>query len=80
MPELAPADASACEAAIAFAKARIGRRRLEEALLRGEYADARRSYVRYRRAFPEAGKYALGFALMMASPRLYARVKAGRVV
>lgn len=80
MPELTPEDASACDAAIAFAEARIGRRKLEEALLRGEYAGARGAYVRYRRAFPGAGKYVLGFVLMMVSPRLYARIKARRMV
>ncbi|MDO8848052.1 MAG: glycosyltransferase family 2 protein [Coriobacteriia bacterium] len=80
MPELSPEDRAACDDAIVFAESRIGRRNLEEALLRGEYAGARAAYVRHRRAFPGAGKYALGFALMMLSPRLYARIKAGRMV
>jgi glycosyltransferase involved in cell wall biosynthesis len=80
MPELSGEDAAACDKAIAFARARIGRRQLEEALLRGEHAGARRAYVRYRAAFPGRGKYALGFLLMMLSPRLYARIKAGRMV
>jgi len=80
MPELAPDDRAACDAAIAFAEARVGRRHLEEALLRGEYKGARGAYMRYRGAFPGVGKYALGFVLMMLSPRLYARIKAGRMV
>ncbi len=53
MPGLSPEDRAACDDAIEFAGSRIGRRTLEEALLRGEYAGARAAYVRYRRAFPE---------------------------
>ena len=80
MPELSVEDRAACDEAIAFAHARIGRRQLEEALLRGEHGGARRAYLRHRRAFPGTAKYALGFVLMMLSPRLYARIKAGRMV
>jgi glycosyltransferase involved in cell wall biosynthesis len=80
MSELSAALRTSANRAIAFSEARIGRRHLEEALLRGEYAGARTAYVRSRRAFPGAAKYGVGFVLMMVSPALYARVKAGRMV
>lgn len=80
MPELTEAQRIKADEAVAFARARIGRRRLEEALLRGEYEGARRAYLRYRRAFPDRFKYALGLVLMTLSPALYARIKARRFV
>jgi len=80
MPELAPEDRGICDEAIEVAEERIGRRLLEEALLRGDYRGARSAYIRHRRAFPDAAKYAAGLALMMLSPALYARVKARRMV
>lgn len=80
MPEMTGADAAACDRAIAFAHARIARRRLEEALLRGEYRGARAAYWRSRAAFPDKGKYLLGAMLMLVSPAVYARIKGGRMV
>jgi glycosyltransferase involved in cell wall biosynthesis len=80
MPQLTDDQRAECDRAIAFAQARVGRRQLEEALLRGEYAGARSAYVRYRLAFPGRAKYALGLVLMTASPRLYAAIKRGRMV
>lgn len=80
MPELAEADRAECERAVAFSRERIGRRELEEDLLRGEFRGARGRYLRARRAFPDVGKYLVGAALMLVNPRLYARVKAARMV
>jgi hypothetical protein len=80
MPELTSGQRAECDRAIAFARERVGRRELEEALLRGEYDGARTAYVRYHRAFPGSAKYALGFVLMMVSPRLYSKVKARRII
>lgn len=80
MPELTDEERVECDRAIAFAEARIKRRELEEALLCGKYSGARSAYMRARDAFPDRGKYALGFVLMTLSPRLYARIKAGRMV
>lgn len=80
MPELAAADSAACERAIAFAHARIARRRLEEDLLAGRFRGARMAYWRSRAAFPGRGKYLVGLALMLASPASYARIKRQRMV
>lgn len=80
MPELTASQRGECDRAIEFAHARIDRRHLEEALLRGEFGGARRAYLACRRAFPDRGKYAIGFLLMMLSPRWYAKVKADRMV
>jgi len=80
MPELTISQRAAAKRAVAFSEARVSRRRLEEALLRGEFAGARRAYVRSRKAFPAFGKYVTGLALILASPALYARIKARRMV
>lgn len=80
MPEMGAADREVCDRWIAFAHARVARRHLEEALLRGEYAGARAAYWRSRAAFPDTRKYFLGFVLMLVSPRLYARIKSGRMI
>ncbi|MRS12110.1 MAG: glycosyltransferase [Actinobacteria bacterium] len=80
MPELTDEERAECDRSIAFAHARVNRRELEEALLDGKYAGARGAYVRARGAFPDRRKYSVGLALMMLSPRLYARVKARRMV
>ncbi|NTW28726.1 MAG: glycosyltransferase [Coriobacteriia bacterium] len=80
MQELSDEQRAECDRAIVFAQARLGRRHLEEALLRGEYVGARRAYLRYRQAFPDLAKYALGLVLITASPRLYARIKIGRMI
>ncbi|MRR11053.1 glycosyltransferase [bacterium] len=80
MPELTGDQRRACEEAIAFARLRLGRRRLEQSLLDGEYAGARSAYWRFRGAFPDRPKYLLGLALMLLSPRLYARIKSGRMI
>lgn len=80
MAALTDAQRVECDRAIEFARARIGRRTLEESLLRGEYSGARGAYLRYRDAFPDKAKYALGFVLMMLSPGLYARIKSRRMV
>lgn len=80
MPQLTPALSAECDRWIAFARARIGRRHLEEALLRGDFEGARGTYIRHRAAFPDKPKYLAGLALMLVSPRLYARIKSRRMV
>jgi glycosyltransferase involved in cell wall biosynthesis len=80
MPELAPELRSECDRWIEFARARVSRRHLEEALLRGDFRGARAAYVRARVAFPDRAKYLTGLAIMMLSPRVYARIKADRMI
>lgn len=80
MPELTGEQRRACDEAIAYARVRLGRRRLEQGLLDGSYAGARSAYWRFRGAFPDKPKYFLGLALMLISPRLYARIKSGRMI
>jgi glycosyltransferase involved in cell wall biosynthesis len=66
--------------AVPLARARIARRRLEEDLLAGRHVSARIRYWQCRRAFPHAAKYWAGLAVMLVSPRLYARWKSARMV
>ncbi len=80
MPQLTVEQKQVADRALEFARARIERRRLEEALLRGEFTGARHAYVNARKAFPDGLKYTVGFVLMMTSPALYARVKSARMV
>lgn len=80
MTQLTPQEQAECDRAIAFSRVRIDRRRLEEALLNGEYDGARSAYWRTRAAFPDTGKYLAGLVLMMLSPALYSRVKSRRMI
>lgn len=80
MPGLAASQRQALLDAIEFSQARVDRRKLEEKLLVGDYSGARSMYWRYRRAYPGAVKYWTGLAIMMLSPRLYARIKKSRMV
>lgn len=80
MSELTETQRAVCDEAIGFAAARVERRRLEEALLRGEYGGARRAYVQAAAAFPDKAKYAVGWLLIMVSPALYAAIKRGRMI
>lgn len=58
-------------------QARRTREQLEERLTRGEYAHARASYIAARRGYWSPVKYLAGLALMIASPRLFARALSG---
>jgi glycosyltransferase involved in cell wall biosynthesis len=78
-PDLSPAEKDAFARAIAFAVARVERRTLEEGLLSGNLADARRLYRLSSAAFPNRPQYWLGLAIMLVSPALYARIKARRM-
>ncbi len=80
MPELTAAQRAECDRAIAFARERVERRRFEEDLLAGRYAGARGRYAQLWRAFPGRVKYAIGFAVMMVSPRAYTALKRRRMV
>lgn len=80
MPQLTEGQRAVCDEAIEFAHARIQRRELEEALLRGEYWAARRAYVRSAAAFPDKAKYAVGWLLMMLSPAAYTAIKRKRMI
>lgn len=75
--DLAPVDREAVERRIALLekrRARIGERAaLEERLSRGEYAGARRSYLRAGPAYRSRLRYLGGLALILVSPRLFAR-------
>lgn len=79
MPELSESQRAAARAAIAFSEARVRRRQLEEALLAGDLRGARSRYWKARTAFPNRVQYVVGLAIMTASPRLYARIKARRM-
>jgi hypothetical protein len=48
------------------------REKLEARLRRGDLRDARREFLRVRRAYISAAKFAVAAPLVMASPRLYA--------
>ena len=78
--ELNASQRQALLAAVSFSDARVGRRRLEEKLLAGDYSRTRSMYWEYRAAFPDKTKYWVGYALIMLSPRLYARIKGSRMV
>ncbi len=80
MPELTDRERAEAGVAIMRASEIVERRKLEEALLAGRYDGARGAYIRHRAAFPDPLKYWVGFAIMMVSPALYARVKAGRMI
>lgn len=80
MPEMTETQRRLCDDAIEFAKARVGRRHLEQALLDRRYAGARAAYWKHRRAFPDRMKYIAGLALMLFSPPLYGRIKSGRMI
>lgn len=80
MPELTTAQRIAGEKAVAFSEVRVERRKLEEALLAGDFAHARRRYLRTRAAFPDKPKYLLGLLIMLLSPRAYARIKGDRMI
>lgn len=80
LPGLTESQRQALTRAIEFSEARVCRRKLEENLLTGEYDSARSRYWKCRAAFPDKGKYVVGLVLMMASPRLYARIKAERMI
>jgi hypothetical protein len=80
MPQLSSGERAACEQALGFAHARIKRRELEQALLEGRYTGARRAYIAAREAFPDRPKYLLGLAIMLVSPRVYARIKGARMI
>jgi hypothetical protein len=77
--ELTAGRRALLEAAVRFSEARVGRRRLEERLLSGETANARRDYWRYRLAFPGKAQYLLGLLIMLVSPGTYARIKRSRM-
>ncbi len=80
MPGLTASQEQALADAIRFSKARVDRRHLEEKLLSGDYTAVRSMYWRSRRAFPHKPKYLLGLAIIMVSPRLYARIKSDRML
>ena len=74
MPELTDAQRRLCAEKIALLHTRIERVELEARLQRGEFAGARGAYLGVRRAYNSQAMYVGGLALMMVSPRLYARV------
>ena len=80
MPELTVAQKRLCREVISCDHARIARRRFETAILDGDVAGARTAYLVNREAYPDRLKYAVGLAIVMASPRLYARLKRTRIV
>lgn len=79
-PGLTSSQREALVASIGFAHARVGRRTLEEALLRGRFDGARASYWHCRLAFPNKYQYLLGLVIIGLSPRLYASIKSRRMV
>ncbi len=63
-----------CAKKLELLHTRIARVELEARLQRGQYAGARREYLGVRSAYNSQAMYAAGLALMLVSPRLYARV------
>jgi GT2 family glycosyltransferase len=78
MPELSDAQRRLCAEKIGLLGERIARIELEARLQRGEYHGARRAYLGVRSAYNSQAKYAVGLALMLVSPRLYASVYGAR--
>ena len=64
---------------IASLNARVRRVELEGRLHRGEFAGARGEYIAVRSAYLSRPAYLAGLAMMLVSPRLYARASARRM-
>ena len=78
MPELTAYQRELCAEKIELLRTRIARVELETRLRSGDFAGARREYMRVRSAYLSPGLYAFGLALMLVSPRLYSAVLANR--
>jgi len=78
MPELSAEQRRQCAEKIALLHTRIARVELETRLQRGDYARARRTYLRVRSAYLSSRLYLAGLAVMLVSPRLYASLFARR--
>lgn len=78
MSEITDAQRATCARKIGMLEKRIARVELETRLQAGEYADARRTYLRVRPAYNSQVLYAAGLVLMLVSPRLYASVFSSR--
>lgn len=74
MPELNDTQRELCAKKLELIHTRIARLELEARLQRGQYAGARREYLGVRSAYNSQAMYAAGLALMLVSPRVYARV------
>lgn len=72
MPELNDKQRKLCADKVGLLETRIARIELESRLQQGQYAGARRAFLGVRSAYNSQGKYAVGLALMLVSPRLYA--------
>jgi hypothetical protein len=62
----------------AFWRAQIARTRLENRLLKGEFAGARGLYWSARRAYDDPAKRLVGLVAVLLSPRLFAKATATR--
>ena len=77
--DLTPHQRDLVQRKITSLRARIRRVELEDRLQRGEYGGARREYVAVRSAYLSRPAYLAGLAMMLVSPRLYARASARRM-